>query len=174
MHTHLEQWAADTAAPREQLGVRSLAQGSHHSRGQFLPEPRFEPTTSGYKSDALFIRATTAPSSNCGSHVARLLSKRRTICLVSPLYRRNSISSRRSPADRPSWDGSNSELKASRLRVIWCCGHWPSDTKQPAHGAARWLLATGNLHRVWIVESEALEVHPKLPSRLNTMGSRTR
>ncbi len=85
MHTHLEQWAADTAAPGEQLGVRSLAQGSHLSRGQFLPEPRFEPTTSGYKSDALFIRATTAPSSNCGSHVARLLSKRRMICLVSPL-----------------------------------------------------------------------------------------
>ncbi len=28
-HTHLEQWAADTAAPGEQLGVRCLAQGSH-------------------------------------------------------------------------------------------------------------------------------------------------
>ncbi len=49
-HTHLEQWAADAAAPGEQLGVRCL------SRGQFLPEPRFEPTTSGYKSDALSIR----------------------------------------------------------------------------------------------------------------------
>ncbi len=45
VHTHLEQ-----------LGVRCLAQGSHLSRGQFLPEPRFEPTTSGYKSDALSIR----------------------------------------------------------------------------------------------------------------------
>ncbi len=32
----LEQWAADTAAPGEQLGVRCLAQGSHLSRGQFL------------------------------------------------------------------------------------------------------------------------------------------
>ncbi len=42
-------------------GVRCLAQGSHLSRGQFLPEPRFEPTTSGYKCDALSIRATTAP-----------------------------------------------------------------------------------------------------------------
>ncbi len=42
-------------------GVRCLAQGSHVSRGQFLPEPRFEPTTSGYKSNALSIRATTAP-----------------------------------------------------------------------------------------------------------------
>ncbi len=29
---------------------------SHFSRGQFLPEPRFEPITSGYKSDALSIR----------------------------------------------------------------------------------------------------------------------
>ncbi len=60
MHTHLEQWTADTAAPGEQLGVRCLAQGSHLSRGLFLPEPRFEPTTSGYKSDALSIGATTA------------------------------------------------------------------------------------------------------------------
>ncbi len=52
-HTHLEQWAADIAMPREQLGVRCLAQGSHLSRGQFLPEPRFEPITSGNKSNAL-------------------------------------------------------------------------------------------------------------------------
>ncbi len=59
MHTHLEQWAADVAAPGEQLGVRCLAQGSHLSRGQFLPEPRFDPTASGYKSDPLSIRATT-------------------------------------------------------------------------------------------------------------------
>ncbi len=55
MHTHLEEWAANTAVPGEQLGVRCLAQGSHLSRGQFLPKPRFEPTTSGYKSDALSI-----------------------------------------------------------------------------------------------------------------------
>ncbi len=61
-HTHLEQWAAGTAAPGEQSGVRCLAQGSHLSRGQFLLEPRFEPTTSGYKSDALSIRDTTAPN----------------------------------------------------------------------------------------------------------------
>ncbi len=84
-HTHLEQWththswssghthtpgAVDThthtpgAVGRsigEQLGVRCRAQGSLLSRGQFLPEPRFEPTTSSYKSDALSIRATTAP-----------------------------------------------------------------------------------------------------------------
>ncbi len=58
-HTHLEQWAhthtpgavgthththtpgaVNAAAPGEQLGVRCLAQGSHLSRGQFLPEPR--------------------------------------------------------------------------------------------------------------------------------------
>ncbi len=60
-HSHLEQWAADTAAPGEQLGVWCLALGSHLSRGQYLPELRFEPTTSGYKSNALSIRATTAP-----------------------------------------------------------------------------------------------------------------
>ncbi len=52
-HTHLEQWEADTAASGEQLGVRYLAQGSHLSRGQFLPEPRFKPTTLDYKSNAL-------------------------------------------------------------------------------------------------------------------------
>ncbi len=60
MHTHLEQCAADAAEPGEQSGVRCLAQGSHLSRGQFLPEPRFKPTTLGYKSNALSIRATTA------------------------------------------------------------------------------------------------------------------
>ncbi len=35
-HTHLEQRAASGAAPREQLEVQCLAQGSHLSRGQFL------------------------------------------------------------------------------------------------------------------------------------------
>ncbi len=36
MYTHIsehEQWAANAAAPGEQLGVRCLAQGSHLSRG---------------------------------------------------------------------------------------------------------------------------------------------
>ncbi len=33
MNTHPEQWAANAAAPGEQLGVRCLAQGSHLSRG---------------------------------------------------------------------------------------------------------------------------------------------
>ncbi len=61
VQTHLEQWAANAAAPREQLGVRCLAQGSYLSRGQFLPEPRFEPTTLGYKSDALSIRPRLPP-----------------------------------------------------------------------------------------------------------------
>ncbi len=60
-HTHTQQWAADAAAPGEQSGVRCLAQGSHLSRGQFLPERRFEPTTSGYKSDALPIRPRPPP-----------------------------------------------------------------------------------------------------------------
>ncbi len=52
-HTHTHTWSS----PGEQLGVWCLAQGSHLSRGQFLPEPRFEPTTSGYKSNALSIRS---------------------------------------------------------------------------------------------------------------------
>ncbi len=55
-YTHPEQWTANAAAPGEQSRVRCLAQGSHLSRGQFLPEPRFEPTTSGYKSNALSTR----------------------------------------------------------------------------------------------------------------------
>ncbi len=59
--------------PGSSLEVWCLAQGAYLSHGQFLPEPRFEPTTSGYKSDALSIRATTAleltfqPSSESGS-----------------------------------------------------------------------------------------------------------
>ncbi len=60
--SHLEQWAAYTAASGEQSGVRCLAQGSHLSRGQFLPEPRFKPTTSGYKSNALSISPRLPPS----------------------------------------------------------------------------------------------------------------
>ncbi len=51
---------SDTVAPGEQSG----AQGSHLSRGQFQPEPRFKPTTSDYKSDTLSIRAITAPNEN--------------------------------------------------------------------------------------------------------------
>ncbi len=43
---------------RGAVGVRCLAQGSHLIRGQFLLEPRFKPTTLGYKSDALSIRHT--------------------------------------------------------------------------------------------------------------------
>ncbi len=70
--THLEQWAADTAAPGEHLGVRCLAQGSQLSRGQFLLEPRFEPTTLGYKSDALSLQPQLPPGPGwCdGSHIA--------------------------------------------------------------------------------------------------------
>ncbi len=61
MHTHLEQWSAGTAAPGEQLGVQWLAQGSQFSPGQFLPEPRFKPTTSDYKSNALSTRPWLTP-----------------------------------------------------------------------------------------------------------------
>ncbi len=34
VNTHPEMWAADTAAPGEQLGVRCPAQGSHLCHGQ--------------------------------------------------------------------------------------------------------------------------------------------
>ncbi len=54
--------------PLSSLEVRCLVQGSHLSRGQFLPEPRFKPTTSGYKSDALSIRASTAPIAHLHAH----------------------------------------------------------------------------------------------------------
>ncbi len=48
-------WSSDIVVSRDQLGVRCLAQGSHLSCGHFLPEPGFEPTTSGFKSNALSI-----------------------------------------------------------------------------------------------------------------------
>ncbi len=63
---------ANAVAPGEQLGFRfgALLKGLtsvvvlkvertlviHSPHQKFLPEPRFEPTTSGYKSDALSIR----------------------------------------------------------------------------------------------------------------------
>ncbi len=62
--THLEQWAAITAAPGEQLGVWCVAQGFHLSRGHFLPEPRFELTTSDYKSNAPSTRHRLPPKSH--------------------------------------------------------------------------------------------------------------
>ncbi len=80
-HTHLEQWthththtpgAMDThthtwsGQSGEQFGVRCLAQGSHLSCGQFLPEPRLEPTISSYKSNALSTRDTTARAASLG------------------------------------------------------------------------------------------------------------
>ncbi len=71
VNTHLEQWAAIYAvAPGEQLGVRSLAQGTHLSRGieggesavHSLPPPTIpagpdsNPWPLGYDSDSLTIR----------------------------------------------------------------------------------------------------------------------
>ncbi len=58
-------------------GVQCLAQGSQISCGQFLPEPRFERTTSGYKSDALSIRATTADFNGLSTSVEMHLN-----CLI--------------------------------------------------------------------------------------------
>ncbi len=59
VNTHPEQWVANAAAPREQLGVQCLARGTHLSRGiegrerihsphpKFLPDLRLEPATLG-------------------------------------------------------------------------------------------------------------------------------
>ncbi len=41
VNIHPEQWAANAAAPGEQLGVRCLAQGSHLSRGIFFCYQQF-------------------------------------------------------------------------------------------------------------------------------------
>ncbi len=81
VHTHLEQWAANAVAPGEQLGVRCPAQESHLSCGQFLPEPRFEPTTSGYKSDALSIR--TRLQTTAYSFAIKLILKAETLFYIS-------------------------------------------------------------------------------------------
>ncbi len=67
----LKQWAADDAAPGEQLGVRCLAQGSHLSRGHFLPEQGFEPTTLDY----LWFQDLSESVSHQCSAVASLLVK---------------------------------------------------------------------------------------------------
>ncbi len=73
--THPNAHTRRAFAPGEQLGVRSLAQGSHLSHGHFQPEPGFEPTTSGYKSNALSIRPRL-PRAPC---LYRGLSPRQTM-----------------------------------------------------------------------------------------------
>ncbi len=63
------------AAPREQLGIRCLAQGSHLSHGHFLPEPGFEPTTLGYlgfQVQRSIHKATTAPQFGLTIHYPNL------------------------------------------------------------------------------------------------------
>ncbi len=73
-HTHT---VVNTHTPWEQLGVICLAQGSHLSRGieggenaryslpQFLPDPRFEPTTSGYTNLTLYPLGHDCPDCVC-------------------------------------------------------------------------------------------------------------
>ncbi len=71
VNIHLEQWAANAAVPREQLGVQCLAQGSHLARGIEGGRNRWiftsstynpcrtwdsNPRPSGYKSDSLSLR----------------------------------------------------------------------------------------------------------------------
>ncbi len=57
VNSHPEQWAANAAAPGEQLGVRCLAQGSHLSpHDNSCRTWDSNPRPSGYKSDSLSIR----------------------------------------------------------------------------------------------------------------------
>ncbi len=70
VNTHREQWAANARRPGSSWGFDALLKGLtsvvvlkvertlviHSPHWQFLPDPRLEPTTSGYKSDALSIR----------------------------------------------------------------------------------------------------------------------
>ncbi len=49
-------WNSGLQRPGSSRGFSALLKGLTSSRGLFLPEPRFKPTTSGYKSDALSIR----------------------------------------------------------------------------------------------------------------------
>ncbi len=66
MNIHLEQWAANAAAPGEQLGVRCLAQGSHLSRGiegeesegYSLPPPTI-PAGPGTRTHDLWVTSLT-------------------------------------------------------------------------------------------------------------------
>ncbi len=60
--THLEQWAADCAAPGEQLWTSCRSRDSN-------PQPW---VTSGFKSNALSIRPTTARSVLTNTKVAFL------------------------------------------------------------------------------------------------------
>ncbi len=64
-HSHTQLFNYTT----RQCGTRGAVGGSvpcSTVSPQFLPEPRFEPTTLGYKSNALSIRATTAPFGSVG------------------------------------------------------------------------------------------------------------
>ncbi len=58
----MEQWAADTAAPGEQLGVRCLAQGSHLSRGH-------GPARAGIRTDNLGLPRVSSPTKNSATTI---------------------------------------------------------------------------------------------------------
>ncbi len=138
MHTHLEQWSADTAAPREQLGVQWLALESQFSPGQFLPEPRFKPTTSDYKSNALSTRPWLTPVlcivhilsayvlGAVGSHVITPGEQLGVRCLAQGHLSRGIECCRpetRTPTDiggqnEASWNTEAVEANLSRLRNI--------------------------------------------------------
>ncbi len=88
--------------PGSSRGVRWLAQGSHLSRGQFLPEPRVDSTTSGYKSDALSTRPRLPPGCNC-------VIGCNCVCSVSGVLRRAGVSD--------PWSDEEGENPASLLAL---------------------------------------------------------
>ncbi len=96
----------DIAAPGEQLGVRCLAQGSHLSRGHFLPDPGFEPTILGYlrfqvkfKVKIFGHKVRHASSSQAHSKARAALSPVEFFCSV----RLNAWEAKATGRSMPSW-----------------------------------------------------------------------
>ncbi len=98
VNTHPEQWAANAAAPGDQLGVRCLAQGSHLSRGigggestsyllhwQYLQEMRLSTTPTLYtlgRDCPAPHTVNTHPACDAQTHDLQIM--RLTRCLTAP------------------------------------------------------------------------------------------
>ncbi len=157
VHTHLEQWTADTAAPGEQLGVRCLAQGAHLSRGQFLPEPRFKPTTSGDKSNALSIRPRlpSVGNSNNSSWVNNSNSNNHSL---QPRYADYHLWTHK--ISNPEADGLQQQKTTRRLQFTQAHQNWTvEDRKNISWSDESWFLlrhSDGRV-RIWCKEHESMD-----------------
>ncbi len=114
-------------------GVRCLAQGSHLSRGQYLPEPRFDPTTSGYKSDALSTRPRLPPGCNC-------------VCSVSGVLRRAGVSD--------PWSDEEGE-KPGQFACA-AADRWLHDHQRPHHVPRRPAGRNGGPQHEWVWDCPVL------------------